>query len=99
MKGNNMLRIFIGYDSREHVPYEVCKHSVRRHASSPLDIIKLEHRDLRRKGLFDRPWSIQGNGQYHDTTDGKPYPLSSFEKYYGPIKGLILWEQSIIYTL
>lgn len=73
MKGNNMLRIFIGYDSREHVPYEVCKHSVRRHASSPLDIIKLEHRDLRRKGLFDRPWSIQGNGQYHDTTDGKPF--------------------------
>ena len=73
MKGNNMLRIFIGYDSREHVPYEVCKHSIRRHASSPLDIIKLEHRDLRRKGLFDRPWTIQGNGQYHDTTDGKPF--------------------------
>jgi len=68
-----MLRIFIGYDSREHVPYEVCKHSIRRHASSPIDIIKLEHRDLRRKGLFNRPWSIQGNGQYHDTTDGKPF--------------------------
>ena len=41
-----MLRIFIGYDSREHVPYEVCKHSVRRHASSPIDIIKLDTYEL-----------------------------------------------------
>lgn len=73
MKGNNMLRVFIGYDSREHVAYEVCKHSMRRHASSPIDTIKLEHRALRKQKLFDRPWSIEGNGQYHDTTDGKPF--------------------------
>ena len=68
-----MLRIFIGYDSREHVPYEVCKHSIRRHSSAPVDIIKLEHRELRRQGLFDRPWRIEGNGQYWDITDGKPF--------------------------
>ena len=73
MKGNSMLRIFIGYDSREHVPYEVCKHSIRRHSSAPVDIIKLEHRELRRQGLFDRPWRIEGNGQYWDITDGKPF--------------------------
>ncbi len=35
--------------------YEVCAHSIRRHASAPVEIIPLKQEELRRQGLYDRP--------------------------------------------
>jgi hypothetical protein len=63
--------IFIGYDEREPEAYEVCKQSILKHTDSPVNIYKLEHRELRQKGLFNRPWVIDEQGRYLDQRDGK----------------------------
>lgn len=49
-----MLRVFIGYDSREPVAYHVAAHSVMRHASRPVAITPLIQPQLRTAGLYTR---------------------------------------------
>ncbi len=48
------LRIFIGWDSREDLAYQVCRSSLERHASAPLAITALRQPQLRRQGLYAR---------------------------------------------
>jgi len=50
-----MLRVFIGYDSREPDAYEVCADSLRKHSSVPLAITALKQDRLRARGLYTRP--------------------------------------------
>jgi lipopolysaccharide biosynthesis glycosyltransferase len=49
------LRIFIGWDSREDIAYQVCKQSILDTASVPVEIVPLKQKDLIRKGLYSRP--------------------------------------------
>ena len=67
------IPIFIGYDSREHDAYRVCRHSLYDHATVSIEIRPLKHRELRRNGLFSRPWRIGETGQYVDERDGRPF--------------------------
>ena len=67
------LLVYVGYDSREDIAYEVCRHSIVRRASVPVEVIPLNHRELRRQGLFWRPWIIRGDGQFIDGVDGLPF--------------------------
>jgi lipopolysaccharide biosynthesis glycosyltransferase len=50
---DQLIHVFIGYDSRQAVLYNVAQHSIVRHCSAPVSItpIKLEHV----RGVFDRP--------------------------------------------
>ena len=50
-KGHKMLRIFIGWDSRFPEPADVLAHSLRKHASIPLDIqyLKLDELNIQRE--------------------------------------------------
>lgn len=50
-KGQKMLRIFIGWDSRFPEPADVLAHSLRKHASIPLDIryLKLDELNIQRE--------------------------------------------------
>jgi lipopolysaccharide biosynthesis glycosyltransferase len=41
-----MNRVFIGYDSREDIAYQVLRYSIEQHASRPLDIRPLKIADL-----------------------------------------------------
>ncbi|UTU07851.1 hypothetical protein CcrC1_gp165 [Caulobacter phage C1] len=68
--------VFVGYDSREQAAYDVCVDSLVEHnKGDDNDIVvhKLEHRDLRRRGLFTRPWRIDETGQFWDERDGRPF--------------------------
>lgn len=65
--------IFIGYDEREHEPFQVAKNSLERHAKVPIKIHKLHHKPLRESGLFKRDWTVQADGQFVDNIDGKPF--------------------------
>ncbi len=65
--------VFIGYDDREHEAYLVAKHSLLKHATVPVQVHKLHHKDLREKGLFEREWLVDKTGQYIDQVDGKPF--------------------------
>lgn len=48
------LKIFVGYDSREDIAWQVCRHSILRHASSPVEIYPLKQTALRDLGLYVR---------------------------------------------
>lgn len=48
------FRVFIGWDSREPQPYAVAAHSLKRHASIPVEIIPIKQQELRERGLYWR---------------------------------------------
>jgi hypothetical protein len=48
------LRIWIGWDSREDEAFQVCRHSILRHAADPPAIFPLKQAALRELGLYTR---------------------------------------------
>lgn len=70
--GNN---IYIGWDAREDVAYQVCKHSIeRKRQGIDLNVIPLKHKDLRQGGAFYRPWMTHAlDGNRYDLFDMKPF--------------------------
>jgi hypothetical protein len=71
-----VLPVYIGYDPREHAAYMVCKSSLDRpliNKAGYTTPILLNTRQLRRDGDFDRPWRVDGKGQFHDERDGRPF--------------------------
>lgn len=68
------LNIFIGWDSREAVCSDVLSHSILRRTESNVKITLLKHRELRKAGLFHRPWLTEGTtGQWKDLNDDRPF--------------------------
>jgi hypothetical protein len=57
------MKVFIGYDSRENIAYQVAKASMLKHSSIPLEITPIVLNDLRYRGIYQR----------------EPDPLSSTE--------------------
>ena len=41
------LRLYVGYDSREDIAWQVCRHSVLQHASKPVEVSALKLLELR----------------------------------------------------
>jgi lipopolysaccharide biosynthesis glycosyltransferase len=48
------LKIFIGWDSREDIAYQVARQSILDHASVPVEIIPLKQHEMRQNGLYWR---------------------------------------------
>jgi lipopolysaccharide biosynthesis glycosyltransferase len=48
------LKIYVGYDSREDIAWQVCRYSILRHASSDVEIYPLKQNHLRELGLYVR---------------------------------------------
>ncbi len=48
------LKIFVGYDSREDIAWQVCRHSVLRHSGPDVEIYPLKLTTLRELGLYTR---------------------------------------------
>lgn len=66
--------IYIGYDHREQVAYQVASFSVRRNSRQRLDVKKLDHKELRKKGIFWRGWiTSPTTGQWYDMVDHRPF--------------------------
>lgn len=49
-----MLTVYIGWDSREPIAADVCRHSILEHTSIPVDIVMLKQNELRDRGLYWR---------------------------------------------
>jgi len=73
-----MLRIFIGYDSREPVAYHVCAHSILSRASGPVAIIPLVQPALRAAGLYTRERGKTESTEFSMTRFLVPY-LADYE--------------------
>ena len=81
-----MLKIFLGWDQRDAQAFEVAAHSIRKHASVPVEIIALKDWELRAKGIFWRPYSVDERGQMWDTRDGSPFTTNfSYTRYLVPL--------------
>jgi len=48
------FRSYVGWDSREDIAYQVCRHSLLRRASVPVTVIPLKQEELRARGLYRR---------------------------------------------
>ena len=48
------LHVFIGWDSREDIAYQVAKHSIEKHASVPVKIVPLKQKILKSENLYWR---------------------------------------------
>jgi lipopolysaccharide biosynthesis glycosyltransferase len=48
-------KVFVGYDSREDIAWEVCRSSIERHASRAYEVNPLRQNVLRELGLYTRP--------------------------------------------
>lgn len=66
------MKIFIGWDSKEEIAYEVCKFSILKHASIPVEIIPLKQTELREKSLYWREQDI-GSTEFTLTRFLTPY--------------------------
>lgn len=49
------LKIYVGWDSREDIAWQVCRRSILRHASRPVEVYPLKQPVLRELGLYTRP--------------------------------------------
>jgi hypothetical protein len=69
--------VFVGYDTREHAAWLVCRDTlIQPDLNGPkldVEVHPLSHRDLRRRGLFTRPWVVSGDGQMWDARDRRPF--------------------------
>jgi hypothetical protein len=63
------LRVYIGYDPRDTLAFEVCTHTLLKHASIPVEIVPLKDWEVRRTGHFWRDCWIDGHGQLWDVRD------------------------------
>jgi lipopolysaccharide biosynthesis glycosyltransferase len=48
------LKVYVGYDSREDIAWQVCRFSLLRHATSNVEIYPLKQPNLRALGLYTR---------------------------------------------
>ena len=48
------MKVFVGYDTREDIAYQVCKHSIIRR-NKDIDVRPLVQKDLRNAGWYTRP--------------------------------------------
>lgn len=51
---NDPLKIYIGWDSREDIAYQVAKQSILEHASVPVHIVPLKQKNLKRDNFYWR---------------------------------------------
>ena len=48
------MKIFVGYDTREDITYQVCEHSIKQHQPNA-EVLPLRMKELREAGLYTRP--------------------------------------------
>ena len=66
------FRLYIGWDPLDTIAFEVCAASVKLRASIDVEVIPLNQRQLRHRGLFWRPFFCDATGQFFDGVDQKP---------------------------
>ncbi len=68
------MRVYIGYDARERLAWQVCAASLQAHASSPVALEAIGRQDLMRRALYVRKQSEVAGVQWDDVSGA---PVSS----------------------
>jgi lipopolysaccharide biosynthesis glycosyltransferase len=72
MVAGTNTKIFVGYDSREEIAWQVCRHSILRH-SDDARVIPLRQNVLRELGLYTRPHDLGASTEFSLTRFLTPY--------------------------
>lgn len=56
-------RVYVGWDSREDIAYQVCKHSIQRFAPD-VEVIPLKLKELKNAGLITRPDDAKASTEF-----------------------------------
>lgn len=75
---NDALRIFIGWDSREPIAYDVARSTALKHASIPLDIQPIKLDELVASGVYSRQVDQLASTEFTYSRFFTPY-LAGFE--------------------
>jgi lipopolysaccharide biosynthesis glycosyltransferase len=67
-----LVKVFVGYDSREEIAWQVCRQSLLRHSES-VDVIPLRQDVLRELGLYTRPHDQGASTEFSLTRFLTPY--------------------------
>ena len=62
--------VYIGYDPREDIAYEVLKFSIERISSKPVRVVPIKKHVVERMGLYRRKSSTI-DGQFYDEIDAE----------------------------
>ncbi len=73
MKFGGNLKVFVGYDSREDIAWQVCRNSLLRHSAGAVDVIPLRQPVLRELGLYTRPADANASTEFSLTRFLSPY--------------------------
>ena len=66
-------KVFIGYDSREELAWQVCRHSLLRHSGGNVEAIALRQDELRERGIYTRPHDLGASTEFSLTRFLTPY--------------------------
>lgn len=80
------MKIYIGYDPRDHAAYKVAEQSIRENTrANDLEFFALKEWELRHKGVYWRSYHTDRKGQMWDDVDGKPFSTQfSFTRFCVP---------------
>ena len=67
------LKIYVGYDSREDIAYQVCRASLGRHSRADLQIYPIKQHTVRELGLYTRPFDGTSTTEFSLTRFLTPY--------------------------
>ena len=68
-----MLKVFIGWDSREDIAYQVAKQSILNQTKTAVDIIPVRQKDLRDAGIYLRDHDELASTEFSLTRFLVPY--------------------------
>ncbi len=71
------MKVFVGYDIREDIAYQVCEYSVKKHQPQA-EVIPLKQKELRESGIYTRPVDPLSSTEFTFTRFLVPY-LSDYK--------------------
>jgi lipopolysaccharide biosynthesis glycosyltransferase len=74
---SDRLKIYVGYDSREDVAFQVCRLSLLRQSKADLQIYAVKQPTLRELGLYTRPFDKTSSTEFSLTRFLTPYLAAS----------------------
>lgn len=95
------LRVFIGWDSREDIAYQVARQSLLRHATIPVDVVPIKLDSLIDQGLYTREVDPLASTEFTYSRFLTPY-LAGYEGwaifcdcdflFFGDVKNLLQYQ-------
>lgn len=73
MRDVSLPKVFVGYDSREDIAWQVCRHSLLRHADNRVLVIPIRQSVLRELSLYSRPIDSGASTEFSLTRFLTPY--------------------------